>query len=301
MRVYRKTAKTVIMGFRTVVVKSRVKLELRLNMMVIRGDVEKKIFIDEINTLIIQSTAVAVTAALLNELVKNNVKVIFCDEKFNPSSELLPYYGAHNTSKRYKQQLAWTKSVKDAVWGVLIKQKILCQAYVLDGIGYGHQADMLREYAAQVADGDETNREGHAAKVYFNTFLKEGRRCDSFLNGCLNYGYAVLLSSFNREIVAAGYMTQLGIWHENDFNQFNLASDLMEPFRPYIDKAALAIEVGDAEFKTKLIDILNYNVKIDGKNTTFDLAIRQYVRSVLLALNTGNCDEIMFPEDIEWR
>ncbi len=289
------------MGFRTVVIKSRVKLELRLNMMVIRGDVEKKIFINEINTLIIQSTAVAVTAALLNELVKNNIKVVFCDEKFNPSSELLPYYGAHNTSKRYKQQIKWYAPIKNSVWRIIVRQKILGQADVLSMLHCDVQAEMLRNYADEIEDGDVTNREGHAAKVYFNTFLEEGRRSESFINGCLNYGYAVLLSAFNREIVAAGYFTQLGIWHDNEFNNFNLASDLMEPFRPYVDRVALGIEDGDREFKTKLTDILNYNVKIDGKNTTFDLAIRQYASSVFDALNSGETDIIVFPQEIEWR
>ncbi len=289
------------MGFRTVVIKSRVKLELRLNMMVIRGDVENKIFINEINTLIIQSTAVAVTAALLNELVKNNIKVVFCDEKFNPSSELLPYYGAHNTSKRYKQQIKWYAPIKNSVWRIIVRQKILGQADVLSMLHCDVQAEMLRNYADEIEDGDVTNREGHAAKVYFNTFLEEGRRSESFINGCLNYGYAVLLSAFNREIVAAGYFTQLGIWHDNEFNNFNLASDLMEPFRPYVDRVALGIEDGDREFKTKLTDILNYNVKIDGKNTTFDLAIRQYARSVFDALNSGETDIIVFPQEIEWR
>ncbi len=289
------------MGFRTVVIKSRVKLELRLNMMVIRGDVEKKIFINEINTLIIQSTAVAVTTALLNELVKNNIKVVFCDEKYNPSSELLPYYGAHNTSKRYKQQIKWYAPIKNSVWRIIVRQKILGQADVLSMLHCDVQAEMLRNYADEIEDGDVTNREGHAAKVYFNTFLEEGRRSESFINGCLNYGYAVLLSAFNREIVAAGYFTQLGIWHDNEFNNFNLASDLMEPFRPYVDRVALGIADGDREFKTKLTDILNYNVKIDGKNTTFDLAIRQYARSVFDALNSGETDIIVFPQEIEWR
>lgn len=86
------------MGFRTVIVSSRCKLECRLNYLVLRGETERKIHLGEINTLIVQSTAVSLTAALLCELVKNNVKVIFCDDKNSPQSELVPYYGAHNTS-----------------------------------------------------------------------------------------------------------------------------------------------------------------------------------------------------------
>ncbi len=95
-------------------------MELRLNSMIIRGDTEKKIFVNEINTVIVQSTAVSMTAALLNELSRNNIKVIFCDEKCNPSAELLPYYGAHNTSKRYKVQIGWKQETKDAVWQMII-------------------------------------------------------------------------------------------------------------------------------------------------------------------------------------
>ena len=95
------------MGFRTVIIKNRAKLELRLNSLIIRGEQERKIYIGEINTLIVQSTAVSLTASLLSELIRNNIKVIFCDEKHNPQAELLPYYGAHNTSKRYKEQIAW--------------------------------------------------------------------------------------------------------------------------------------------------------------------------------------------------
>lgn len=271
--------------------------------MIIRGETEKRIFINEINTLIVQSTAVSMTAALLNELTKNNIKVIFCDEKCNPSAELLPYYGAHNTSKRYKQQIMWKEPVRNQVWRLIIMRKIIEQSKVLWSRGNIKEADMLTEYASQVTDGDMTNREGHAAKVYFNCLFENGtgRRDDTFLNGCLNYEYAVLLSAFNREVVASGYMTQLGIWHDNEFNQFNLSSDLMEPFRPYVDKLALSIEKDDKDFKMKMIDLLNYNVTIGGKSTTFDLAVRLYTKSVLQALLSDDTDEMIFPEEVEWN
>lgn len=119
------------MGFRTVIVNSRCKLECRLNYLIVRGEREKRIFIHEINTLIVQSTAVSLTAALLCELEKYNVKVIFCDEKCNPQTELLPYYGAQNTSKRYKMQFRWKEETKREVRKQIIKQKICNQAAVL--------------------------------------------------------------------------------------------------------------------------------------------------------------------------
>ena len=288
------------MGFRTVIIKNRAKLEVRLNSLIVRGDQEKKVFLDEINTLIVQSTAVSLTASLLCELMKRNIKVIFCDEKHNPQAELLPYYGAHNTSKRYKEQMLWRSDVKARVWREIVKRKIEGQSQHLLDSGFFEQADLLRSYLCDVQDNDVSNREGHAAKVYFNCMLGAGssRKGGGFLNGCLNYGYAVLLSAFNREIVASGYLTQLGIWHDNEFNQFNLACDLMEPFRVVVDRTAMQLEEGDKDFKKKMANILNYKTLIDGKHTTLDLAIRQYTRSVFRALEEENENLLIFPEKI---
>lgn len=288
------------MGFRIIVINSRCKLETRLNYLVVRGDVEKKVFINEINTLIVQNTAVSLTAALLSVLVENNVKIIFCDEKSNPQSEIIPYYGAHNTTKRYKRQFLWDKELKDKVWRRIIVQKIENQSALLNKRGYLKEADMLLSYAKNVQDGDLSNREGHAAKVYFNCILPENtsRHGGGFVNGCLNYGYSVLLSAFNREIVAAGLLTQLGIWYENEFNEFNLSCDLMEPFRTVVDETALLLKENDEKFKNKMINILNFSVVIEGIHTTLDLAIRKNVRSVLCALESGDVSQIVYPQEI---
>ena len=285
------------MGFRTVIVNSRAKLEFRLNFMIVRGENEKHIFIDEINTLIVQSTAVSLTAALLSELIRSGVKVIFCDEKFNPCSELVPYYGAHNTSKRYKIQMQWRDETKDEIWRLIIAQKITNQKNYLQKRGFPAEAELIGSYIPDILPGDTTNREGHSAKVYFNCLMPCGvsRRDGGFLNGCLNYGYTVLLSCFNREIVASGYLTQFGIWHDNEFNQFNLSSDLMEPFRTIVDEVAFSLPEGDKEFKRKMADILNFQISIDGKITTLDLAVRTYVRSVLNALEASDPSIIIFP------
>ena len=276
------------MGFRIVIINSRCKLETRLNYLVVRGEKEKKIYINEINTLIVQSTAVSLTAALLSVLVENNVKIIFCDEKSNPQSEIIPYYGAHNTTKRYKWQFCWGNDIKEKLWQQIIKQKIFNQSELLKRRGFDKEAQALLQYAEDVREGDSSNREGHAAKVYFNCILPIGisRHGGGFLNGCLNYGYACLLSAFNREIVAAGLLTQLGIWHDNEFNQFNFSCDLMEPFRPIVDEAALSLEEGDEQFKRKMANVLNFGVVVDGIHTTLDLAIRRNVRSVLSVLES---------------
>ena len=285
------------MGFRTVVIKSRVKLEHRLNYLVIRGETEKKIAISEINTLILQSTAVALTASLLAELVENNVKIIFCDRKCNPHSELLPYYGCYNVSGKIKEQIGWTEKIKGEVWREIIIRKISEQAKHLSDLGFDEESGLLYGYACEVTDGDVTNREGHAAKVYFNRIFGEDgtRRKESFANMCLNYGYAVILSAVNREISACGYLTQLGIWHRNEFNNFNLGCDFMEPLRVLADRRMLTLNEITSDYKREMIDLLNMPIQSDGKNTTLDVAIRAYVRSLFGRLN-GKSENIVFPQ-----
>ncbi len=196
--------------------------------------------------------------------------------------------------------MAWTTEIKAKIWRVIVQKKIAEQSRHLAERGFYEQSEMLTGYASQVCDNDCSNREGHAAKVYFNCILGAGnsRQSGGFVNGCLNYGYAVLLSAFNREITASGYLTQLGIWHDNEFNSFNLSSDLMEPLRVVVDRTALKIVCGDKEFKKKLANLLNYKTRIDGKNTTLDIAIRIYSRSVFQALERQNERLIIFHEKI---
>lgn len=287
------------MSFRTVVIKNRCKLDLSANYLVCRAEEEKRIFIKEISCLIIESTAVALTACLLSELIKNNVKVIFCDEKHSPESELVPYRNNYISSKRILCQINWDKVFLAKLWKEIIKEKINNQAKVLAKYNKQQQCDMLREYASNVEDGDVTNREGHSAKVYFNAlFGKEfERREEHVINSALNYGYSILLSCFNREITSRGYLTQLGIWHKNDFNAFNLSCDLMEPFRTIIDDMVAGFT--DEEFKNyklSILEIFNKNLQIKGKKYAYEDAISIYCACIFDAIETKNIKKVCFYE-----
>ena len=145
---------------------------------------------------------------------------------------------------------------------------------------------------------DATNREGHAAKVYFNALfgLDFTRTEDNLNNAALNYGYSIILSAFTREVVANGYLTQLGLFHDNMFNQFNLASDLMEPFRILVDRKVIEMELVQLEHEEKmeLVNVLNGEVQIDGKMQYVNNAIKIYCKSVFDALNEDDSSLIRF-------
>lgn len=271
------------MSFRVVVISKSAKLDLKINHLVIRDLETVKIHLSEIAVLMIESTAVSLTAALLCELAKQKIKVIFCDEKRNPISELLPYYGSHDTSLKIHLQIQWEESVKQWVWTEIVRQKIDQQRQVLQDL-QKEESQKLQQYLQELEYNDQTNREGHAAKVYFNALFGKSftRGQDNLVNAALNYGYSILLSAFNREIVAAGYCTQLGLFHNNMFNQFNLSCDLMEPFRPVIDRYVCQMELVQFEKgeKMQLVNLLNCEVLIDGKKQYLLNAIKIYLKSV---------------------
>ena len=285
------------MSWRIVEITKRAKLDCKLNYLVIRSDETVKIHLSEIYLLLIESTAVSLTEALLCELNKRKIKVIFCDEKRSPDTQLMPYYGSHDTSDKVRRQIAWSADLKCAAWTEIVTEKIRQQATLLEEL-QKPESEMLRGYIEQIEFNDTTNREGHAAKVYFNSLFGKAftRNDDCPINKCLNYGYGLLLSTFNREIAAMGYITQIGLFHDNQFNFYNLSSDLMEPFRPLVDRRVARLQPTDFGHNEKvwLLDLLNTEILIQNKMQTTTAAVRIYCKSVFDALESGDLSLIRF-------
>ena len=285
------------MSWRSIVIANSAKLEYQMGFLVIRGRETLKVHVSEIHTLMIETTAVSLTAALLAELTKKKVKVIFCDEKRNPSAELIPYYGSHDTSAKIKGQMEWDAEIKTAVWTKIVIEKIKRQA---EHLAYWDrpEAEMLWRYVDEVQSGDVTNREGHAAKVYFNALfgMSFTRTAENCMNAALNYGYGILLSAFNREIAANGYITQLALFHDNMFNPFNFASDLMEPFRPVVDRMVkkLKLEKFEHDEKMQILKMIDEEVMIAGRKEALQNAIKIYTKSVFDALCERDASLIKF-------
>ncbi len=285
------------MSWRTVVISKNAKLDYQLGYLVVRNQDVVKIHISEIAVLIVETTSVSLTAALLCELTKKKVKIIFCDEKRNPSSELIPYYGSHDTSMKVRKQIAWSEDIKTAVWTEIVTEKIRKQAENLEHWNRV-ESELLYEYISQMEFGDATNREGHAAKVYFNALfgMDFTRTAENSINAALNYGYSLLLSTCTREITINGYITQLGLFHDNMFNPFNLASDLMEPFRPLVDNLIkqMTPEKFEHDEKMEVVKLLQKEIILAGRKEYLSNAMKLYCRSVFDALNDGDISLIKF-------
>ena len=277
------------MSFRTVVITNKSKLNYKNRFLVVKKDLEEQyIHLSEIDTLIIDSISVSISSYLLKELCDYKINIIFCDEKHNPYGELTSFYSSYNSSKTIANQIKWTKKETDTLWKQIVINKIKNQAYLLRKIKSPNYK-LLESYILEVKDGDKTNREGHAAKVYFNSLFgkKFTRNALDNINSALNYGYAVLLSTINKEIIANGYITQIGIHHKNEYNDFNLTCDLMEVFRPIIDNFVYFNQdrIFDTSYKLDIINIFNTSFKYKSKKYTLKDILKKYIKTTLENLN----------------
>ena len=287
------------MGFRAVCIESRCKCSYKSGYLVVTTDVATtKVHLSEISSLTFCTTQVYVSGYLMSELAKSKIPVVFADEKCYPVAESLPLHSAHNCSGRVEEQLAWTLPAKKRVWQRVVQCKIEAQASLLDFDGHEHEANVLRGYRDEVRSGDPTNREAAAAALYFSTLFGPGftREQDTALNASLNYGYSILLSRVSREVVSRGYLTQLGINHHSEFNQWNFSCDLMEPFRPFVDRLVLyaGIEDFNQEMRRLLIDMMNNEVAYRDGTYKLGSVVGLYVKDCLNALGKR-----VAPDDIQ--
>lgn len=257
-------------------------------MVVRKEDDIAKVHLSEISSIILETMQVYISAYLLAELANNKISLVVSDSQCNPVGQFLPLYGAHNTSKRIAEQLAWGEPIKKRVWQRVVKDKVKMQAAFLDERCYD-EAGLLKRIVSEVRSGDTTNREAQAARIYFAALFGSdfSRDQDIPLNAALNYGYSVLLSMVNRELVSRGVMTQMGICHRNEYNQFNLACDIMEPFRPAVDRLVVdffSVDF-DGEIRRVLGDLGNTHVAYNDGTYRLSSVVSQYVQQCLNALN----------------
>ena len=252
------------------------------------------IHISEIDIILLETTDITLTTMLVKRLMDENILVIFCDDKRLPKARLEAYSGRHDSSLQLGKQLVWNPDIKAKTWTSIIHQKIINQGLFLERIGAKKKSETIFRLAEELQVLDTTNREGHAARVYFNTLFGKSftRKSENDINAALDYGYSLVMSMFARELVVAGCMTQLGLKHANQFNEYNLASDIMEPFRPVVDEVVYEHQQDSFRIiKRALLEILREPIQY-GKNQVYlTNIISDYTKKVVKVLNC-ECDAI---------
>ncbi|EAC9081624.1 type II CRISPR-associated endonuclease Cas1 [Listeria monocytogenes] len=277
------------MGWRTVVVNSHSKLSYKNQHLVFKSAYQHEmIHLSEIDVLILETTDITLTTMLINCLVSENILILFCDDKRLPIGKVLPFYGRHDSSLQLSKQLGWDSELKSEVWTEIISQKILNQSTFLSMLDYDEKADSLIKLHETLEMFDPTNREGHAARIYFNQLFGNDftREQENDINSGLNYGYTLLLSIFARELVKSGCMTQFGLKHSNQFNDFNFASDIMEPFRPLVNQIVYEKRAEDFQvIKRSLFELFNKQFDYNDQHMFLTNIASDYTKKVVKVLN----------------
>lgn len=277
------------MGWRTVIVNTHSKLTYKSNHLIFKdASRTEMIHLSEIDVLLLETTDIVFSTMLIKRLVDEKILVIFCDDKRLPTALLTPYYGRHDSSLQLSKQISWDEAIKAEVWTTIIAQKIINQSLFLGASGFYEKSQSIMDLYHGLENYDPSNREGHAARIYFNTLFGNNfsREQDNNINAALDYGYTLLLSMFARELVITGCMTQFGLKHSNQFNQFNFASDIMEPFRPLIDQ--IVYENRSASFvqiKRHLFSIFSNTYQYNGKEMYLTNIVSDYTKKVVKSLN----------------
>ncbi len=283
------------MEFRAIFIANHAHLSAHRKQLVIRQENEITVPMEDISSVLVESHAVTMTAAVLEELSEHGVTVYFCDDHHLPSALLLPMNQHSRQLKMLSQQISMTLPKKKKLWRSVVSKKIENQAICLSLLKRQGVED-LRFMAKSVRSGDPDNLEATAAASYFpalfGTGFSRGEECR--INAALNYGYAIIRGAVARNLVVHGLEPCLGIFHHSELNQFNLADDLMEPFRPLVDlfvASSVLDEEGSltSDIKHQLFNLTNYMVCQSGRRYRAILAIGRLVQSFSRAAQDDNC------------
>lgn len=296
------------MGFRQIYIEGEVKLSLNSGNILFEKENEKfTLPLEDIDIIFIENSRSIVSARIMSECCKNNISIIFCDEKFLPTSICHSLYNSNNQIELFFLQIEQLQSKKDKLWEFLIRSKIENHAEVIKRY-FNSEIETIPflEYAKNIKSGDKTFIEGAEARFYFRKLFGYEfiRHNDDPLNYALNYGYQIINGAIIRTLVAAGLDTKLGIHHSNKKNFYNLASDFIEPYRAFVDLyvADKINELSDPlskEIRFDLINILNKKVKINNSKTTLSNSIKIMVYSYIDYLNSGDIKDIKLVEFYE--
>ena len=279
-------------------------LSLRNCQLVIRmkddPDFIRTIPVEDIGMVLLENQQINVTLPLLNALADNNAAVIVCTEKMMPNAMLLNLQSNSIQGERYRDQMMASEPLKKNLWKQTVEAKIRNQAALLDKLD--KDGGQLKPYWQNVKSGDADNREGIAAKIYWDSLFGEDfmrSRAGESPNEMLNYGYTVLRAAVARSLMGSGLFPAFGIYHRNRYNAFPLADDIMEPYRPFVDEIVFDLFAnGERELnknvKAEILKLLYVDTVFERVTRPLDLGLSITTASLAKCFN-GELNKLVYP------
>lgn len=272
------------------------------NLVVEKEGNEIRILISDIKCLIVDNNKANLSTQLINALTDNNVSVVICNLSHLPSTLLLPLSGNYASSGVISKQIMWDSSLKSKLHKEIVKGKIQSQIEILLKNDKSMKViSKLRNFMEEVTIGDETNREGLAAKVYFKEMFGKDfiRFEEDIINAGLNYGYAIFRSLISSIIVSKGLLLSLGIFHKGSQNSYNLADDIIEVYRPLVDDYVfnnmLNEEILTSKNKEGLIRLMDKKIEYNDQLQTITNSIELYVESIIRCFDEKSIEHFVSP------
>ena len=272
---------------------------------IVRQTATKTIPIEDIGVMILDHRQITITQGLIAALLDNTTALITCNEKRMPTGLMLPLQGNNTQNERFRKQIEASQPLKKQLWQQTVKAKIENQAALLEQVTHRY-AKTLHRLADEVNSGDTNNYEAQAAVYYWSHLFPSipnfvRGQDEAPPNNLLNYGYAILRAVVARALVASGLLPVYGIFHHNKYNDYCLADDIMEPYRPFVDQLAITlmakyedISTLSTEMKRELLQIPVLDVKISGKKSPLMIAVAQSTASLAKCFN-GEARRISYP------
>lgn len=292
------------MKYRNVFIANKCYLSTNKNCLVIDNGEKDSVPIEDIRCVMIDNRQTTMSAALLSKLALSGATVMVCDELHLPTACLLPVNHYSRQLKQLQLQIDQTIPSKKRIWTQIVKAKINNQAKCLTFCGMDEESKKLSSMATAIKVGDPQNTEGRAAALYFKALFGSAfrRSDDNEVNASLNYGYSIIRSYIARTLAVYGLEPVLGVHHKSELNNFNLADDLLEPFRPIVDLYTFLHMVEEIDFSTayraELLSIMNMDMLSKNQYCSIDVAVERLVQS-LVACYRKTQTNLVLPELIE--
>lgn len=278
------------MAFRNVIIANPAHISLRSNQLIIKTDREHSLPIEDISALLIESNQSTITTAALSYLGQCGCAVFLCDSTHMPCAVISPLCQHSRGVSILKAQTSMTAAMKNRLWQQIVIAKIKNQAKCLSLRNHSKASGQLEDLSAKIRRGDPNNSEATAAQIYFPALFGSGftRGSDCGYNAALNYGYAILRGCIARALSAYGFYPAIGLHHHSELNQFNLADDVIEPFRPAVDLfVSCCISEEDTltpQIKQLLFNIPNLEIIVNHKKYAISYAIELVIQSLQRAM-----------------
>jgi len=256
-----------------------------------KGEKVGTVPIEDLGMLIIANVANVLTQQLLADCAANNVVVILCNDKYIPGSILLPLSGHSLHALGLREQIAAKETIQKRLWQQIVQAKLGAQAALIGASG--GNAVYLDRLVGQVKTGDPMNCEAQGARYYWQAMFGKGFRRNTELDGInalLNYGYTIVRACVARALVGAGLHPAIGLQHCNQYNDFALADDILEPLRPLVDNKVrelvsdlVQIQL-DRDMRTELLGLTATTCEINGRPLPLMVALGEYTASLRACL-----------------